>query len=157
LHETGHLLGLKHPHEADAPFPAMPADKDSLEYSIMSYHSYVGSPLSGYTNGTYSFPQSLMMYDIAAIQAMYGANYNTNSGNTVYTWNPTTGQESINGVGQLAPGGNKVFETIWDGGGTDTYDFSNYTTALKIDLNPGGWTTTSTTQLASLGNGHLAI
>jgi VCBS repeat-containing protein len=157
LHETGHLLGLKHPHEVSGLFAAMPADKDSLEYSVMSYHSYAGSPLTGYTNGSFSFPQSLMMYDIASVQAMYGANYKTNSGDTVYTWSPTTGEESINGVGQGAPGGNKVFQTIWDGGGNDTYNFSNYTTGLKIDLNPGGWITTSTTQLASLGNGHVAV
>ena len=47
--------------------------------------------------------------------------------------------------------------TIWDGGGNDTYDFSNYTTSLKIDLQPGSWTTASTGQLADLGNGHVAI
>ena len=68
---------------------------------------------------------------------MYGANYNTNSGNTVYKWSPTTGQMSINGVGQGAPAGNKIFMTIWDGGGNDTYDFSNYTTNLSVDLQPG--------------------
>ena len=33
---------------------------------------------------------------------MYGANYNTNSGNTVYTWSATTGEMSVNGVGQGA-------------------------------------------------------
>jgi hypothetical protein len=33
---------------------------------------------------------------------------------------------------------------------------SNYTTNLTIDLNPGAWTTASTTQLASLGSGHYA-
>ena len=46
---------------------------------------------------------------------------------------------------------------MWDGGGTDTYDFSNYSTNLTIDLNPGGWTTTSAAQLANLGNGHFAV
>ena len=29
-----------------------------------------------------SYPQTLMMYDIAALQEMYGANYTTNGGNT---------------------------------------------------------------------------
>ena len=47
--------------------------------------------------------------------------------------------------------------TVWDGGGNDTYDFSNYTTNLSINLQPGGWTTASTAQLAYLGNGHYAI
>ncbi len=98
-----------------------------------------------------------MMYDIAALQYLYGANYNTNSGDTVYKWNPTTGQETINGVAQAAPGGNTIFMTIWDGGGNDTYDFSNYTTNVTVSLQPGGWTTTSTAQLANLGRGHTAI
>ena len=87
-----------------------------------------------------------MIYDIAALQYMYGANYSTNSGDTVYKWNPTTGQETINGVAQAAPGGNTVFMTIWDGGGNDTYDFSNYTTNLSVNLQPGGWTTVSATR-----------
>ena len=157
IHETGHAMGLKHPHEASGAFAAMPADHDSLEYSIMSYHSYVGSGLGGYTNGSTSYPQTLMMYDIAALQVEYGANYTTHSGSNVYTWDPNTGQEFIDGVGQGAPAGNKIFMTIWDGGGNDTYDFHNYATNLTVDLSPGGWTTTSTTQLANLGNGHNAV
>jgi hypothetical protein len=135
----------------------MPADKDSLEYSVMSYHSYVGSPLSGYTVANGSYPTTLMMYDIAGLQAMYGANYNTNAGNTVYTWSPTTGEMSIDGVGQGAPVANKVFMTIWDGGGNDTYDFSSYTGGVTVDLQPGNWTVTSAAQLASLGSGHYAV
>jgi hypothetical protein len=63
---------------------------------------------------------------------------------------------SLNGVAQGAPAGNKIFMTIWDGGGTDTYDFSNYATGLSVNLNPGGWTTASASQLASLGSGRLA-
>src|SRR6476660_2483436 len=98
-----------------------------------------------------------MMYDIAAIQQMYGANFNYNGGNTVYKWDPNTGQEFVNGVGQATPGANRIFMTVWDGGGNDTNDFSNYTTNLSINLQPGGWTTASTAQLAYLGNGHYAI
>ncbi|MGZ5853413.1 MAG: Ig-like domain-containing protein [Xanthobacteraceae bacterium] len=158
IHETGHTLGLKHPHNISGVFGAMPVDHDSLEYTVMSYRSFIGASLtSGYTNEGWGYPQTLMMYDVAAIQEMYGANYTTNSGNTVYKWNPLTGQESINGVAQAAPGANKIFMNVWDGGGHDTYDFSNYTTNLKIDLHPGAWTITSTVQLASLGGGHLAV
>ena len=158
IHETGHLLGLKHPQDVMGSFGAVPASLDSLEYSVMSYRSYAGaSTTQGLTNATWSFPTTLMMYDIAALQHMYGANYSTNSGDTVYKWNPTTGQETVNGVAQVAPGGNTVFMTIWDGGGNDTYDFSNYTTNLSVNLQPGNWTTASTVQLANLGNGHTAI
>ena len=77
-----------------------------------------------------------MMFDIAALQEMYGANYTTNGGDTVYKWSATTGEMSINGVGQGAPAGNKIFMTIWDGGGNDTYDFSNYATNLTVNLSP---------------------
>lgn len=153
LHETGHAMGLKHPHSTSAPFPAMPLDKDSVEYTVMSYRSYTGSGTGGYTVSNY--PQTLMMYDIAALQVLYGANYNTNNGATVYTWSATTGQMSINGVAQWVPSGNKIFMTLWDGGGNDTYDLSNYSTNLIITLAPGGWTTTSATQLAALGSGRV--
>ncbi|WP_395613893.1 M10 family metallopeptidase C-terminal domain-containing protein [Allosphingosinicella sp.] len=161
LHETGHALGLKHGHE----FPlAISADHDSVEYSVMTYRSYPGgSTTSGYSNETYGYAQTLMMLDIAALQKIYGsANYAFNSGNSVYTWSSTTGEMSINGVGQGAPGtgqggtSNRVFMTIWDGGGNDTYDLSNYNSGTTIDLRPGEWTTTSSTQLANLGSGHFA-
>lgn len=158
LHETGHALGLKHPHEARGSFAAMPTDHDSLEYTVMSYRSYIGaSTTTGYTNGSTSYPQTLMMYDIAALQKMYGANFTTNAGDSVYSWSALTGQMSINGVGQGAPAGNKIFMTVWDGGGNDTYDFSNHATNLTIDLNPGGWSVTSSAQLATLASGKYAV
>jgi Ca2+-binding RTX toxin-like protein len=153
LHETGHALGLKHGHE----FPAISSDRDSLEYSVMTYRSFPGQSIAGgYTNETWGFAQSLMMYDIAALQRIYGANFATNAGNSVYTFSSTTGEMSINGVGQGMPGGNRIFRTIWDGGGTDTYDLSNYTGGTTIDLRPGEWSTFSGVQRANLGGGHIA-
>jgi serralysin len=56
----------------------------------------------------------------------------------------------VNGVGQGAPGGNQILLTVWDGGGTDTYNFTNYTTALTINLQPGAWSITSQEQRAKL-------
>ncbi len=156
MHEIGHSLGLKHPHEAEGAFGVMPRAYDTLEYTVMSYRSYVGaSTTSGYVNGDVDYPQSLMMHDIRAIQQLYGANYSTNAGDTRYSWSPTTGKMVV--VDEFAgvqdngtPAGNRIFLTVWDGGGTDTYDFSNYATNLKVDLQPGAWTTTSATQLARL-------
>jgi serralysin len=129
----------------------MPGDRDSLEYTVMSYRSSIGaSSESGYVNEYWGFAQSLMMYDIAALQHLYGANYTSNSSSTVYSWSATTGEMFIDGIGQGKPGGNRILLTVWDGGGKDTYDFSNYATNLKVDLRPGSWTTTSAAQLAKL-------
>ena len=33
-----------------------PTDHDSLEYSVMTYRSYVGAPLTGYTASQGSYP-----------------------------------------------------------------------------------------------------
>ncbi len=157
IHELGHALGLKHGHETGGPGnTALQSQYDQMAYSIMTYKSYENGPTTGYTNETNGYAQTFMMYDIAALQTMYGANFNTNSGNTTYTWSPTTGEMFINGVGQGAPGGNRIFMTIWDGNGVDTYDFSNYTTNLTVNLNPGSFSITSSTQLANLGSGHFA-
>ena len=102
-----------------------------------------------------------MQDDIIALQYLYGANYQYNSGNTVYRWSPTTGETFINGVGQGATLHAKIFLTIWDGGGIDTYDFSNYKTNAVINLAPGAWSTPapgaeSRPQLAQSGCPHGA-
>ena len=165
IHEIGHSLGLKHSHEAGGVANvAVPAAHDALEYTVMSYRSYVGGPTTtGYTNATYGYPTTFMMNDIRALQEMYGADFTTRSGNTVYAWNPNTGECSIDGVGQGRPGGsgassaaNVIFMTVWDGGGHDTYDFSSYSTALTVNLNPGSYSITASAQLAYLGNGQYA-
>ena len=156
VHELGHNLGLEHGHDL-SDGSAMTAAHDSMEYSVMTYRSYQNQAISGgYTNESFGYAQSPMMYDIAALQHMYGANYSSNAGATTYSWNPATGEASVDGVAQGAPGANRVFMTVWDGGGTDTYDFSNYTTSVAADLRPGAWSTLSQSQRAYLGNGNYA-
>ncbi|MFN3259855.1 MAG: M10 family metallopeptidase [Pikeienuella sp.] len=138
LHEIGHALGLKHGHETQGP-GALPADRDSMEYSVMTYRAYLGDAVEGgYANERYGFAQTLMQADISAIQQLYGANYAHNAGDNVYRWSPDTGEMFIDGAGQGAPGGNRIFMTIWDGGGEDWFDLSNYGGGVSLDLSPGG-------------------
>lgn len=152
IHEIGHALGLKHGHEQSLDGP-MPANVDSMEYSVMTYRSYVGADLYGYANEQWGYAQTWMMYDIAALQHMYGADFTTNSGATTYKWTPGSASTLVNGVAGITPGGDVIFATIWDGGGTDTYDLSSYQSNLSLDLTPGGYSVFSDTQRAYLGGG----
>ncbi|MBP2314666.1 M10 family metallopeptidase C-terminal domain-containing protein [Azospirillum soli] len=134
LHELGHALGLKHPHDAINGFPSADADIDFIQTSVMSYRSYPDGDTGGYTVPSGSYPAKPMPNDIAAIQHLYGPNWATNSANTFYTFDP---QAPI------------VLTTIWDGGGNDTYNFASYVTNLSIDLKPGAW--------SDLGSQYAAV
>ena len=118
LHEIGHTLGLEHPHE-NYDNDVMSLSIDALKYSIMSYRDYVGDDIDGV--GENFFPTTPMLYDVLALQALYGANWNYRSGNDTYSWAP----------------GAKVFETIWDGGGIDTLSAENQTRDVELHLTSG--------------------
>jgi serralysin len=157
VHEIGHALGLKHPHEAWNGFQPMPLEWDSLEFTVMSYRSRPGASVTtGYTNGAFDYPQGWMMLDIAALQALYGADYTLRAGDTRYAWDAATGETVIDGIGQGRPGAgaagdaNRIFLTVWDGGGVDTFDLSNYASGVAVDLAPGGFSVLSAAQLATL-------
>lgn len=154
LHETGHALGLKHGHQAvgfDRIKTELNGKYDSLEYSVMTYHSYPGVKKPYYTNEQPGFPQTFMMADILALQHMYGADYTANTGDTVYSWSPTSGNTLIDGQIGIQPGANRIFATLWDGNGTDTYDLSLYSTRVVVDLRPGKYSIFSENQRADLG------
>lgn len=152
LHETGHALGLDHPHESGQ-HGAVPRAWDSPEFTVMTYRAWEGADPVGYRFETWGAPQTYMMLDIAALQEIYGANYRVNAGDTVYSWKPESGRTFVNGAVGLAPGGTVIFATIWDGGGRDGYDLSAYRADLAVDLRPGGHSVFAKAQLADLGGG----
>jgi serralysin len=153
LHEIGHALGLEHgqlnPGVDPDTYGGMNADRLDIEFSLMNYPNYIGEPLNRGGTATTS-PQTYMMYDIAAFQDMYGANYSLAGTNQTYSWSPTTGTEFINGVSQGLPYDGHIFETIWTEGSNSTYDLSNFSQGQVDDMNPGGWMRFSNAQLADL-------
>ncbi|MEL7115083.1 MAG: M10 family metallopeptidase [Pseudomonadota bacterium] len=158
MHEFGHAVGLKHPHQTyGTSKEILSTDFDSIEYTVMSYRSYLGDNVGSLSAKKGHFPQTLMMLDIAAIQAIYGANYTTNAGQTVYSFTPGSGQMFVNGSGTGKTVANVVFRTLWDGGGEDTIDLGAYGTNVFADLSPGGhilFDTENAAQRAHLGGNN---
>lgn len=159
LREIGHALGLKDGNnaiKADRIKTELKGQYDSHEYSVMTYHSYAGAKKADYTNEDHGYAQTYMMADIAALQHLYGADYGANSGDTVYKWSPSNGVTLVNGAAGISPNSTKIFATIWDGSGVDTYDLSDYTSRVIIDLRPGKYSDFGAAQRVDLGKSHLA-
>jgi hypothetical protein len=156
IHEMGHDLGLKHGHDPKYNGALAPQYNDN-EFSVMTYASYFGANTTGAPTPAIagSSPQSYMMFDIAALQAYYGANFSKEGTTAVYTWDAVTGQEYINGSPAPDTGvtvTHKIFATVWTEGATTTYDLSNFGGNQVDDLRPGDWLTFSKLQLADLNN-----
>jgi hypothetical protein len=89
VHEIGHALGLKHPGNYNAGGggaspPYLPKNLDSKLWSVMSYNSIPAafSTNPAITSGSRQTPQTMMVYDIAALQFLYGKASSSESAQT---------------------------------------------------------------------------
>ena len=123
-HEIGHALGLKHPGNYEATDtavtrPFLPVAMDNKQYSIMSYKTNAN------TQGLHN--QSLMLYDVAALQYLYGVN--------------GAGSTALGDVG--GAGGSFSFSdtapvsTLYSATGKDTIDLSGSDKGSAVNLNAG--------------------
>ena len=101
--------------------------QDSAQYSVMSYFFATDTEW----NSPNSYPDTLMMYDIYAVQQLYGVNHATRAGNDTYGFHSALG-----GAYNFATNADPLL-CIWDGAGTDTINLSGFTAAQVIDLNDG--------------------
>jgi hypothetical protein len=144
-HEIGHALGLKHPGNYDAAGsgatgPFLPAAMDNRQYSVMSYKSNASS--LGVNN------QSYMLYDVAALQFLYGVN---GSGSTAQ--GDTGGAGGCFNFSNMAP----ALSTLYSATGKDTIDLSGCVKGSAVNLNAGTYSSINNLNDKNTGNPNVAV
>ncbi|MDC3362233.1 M10 family metallopeptidase C-terminal domain-containing protein [Gammaproteobacteria bacterium] len=112
IHEIGHALGLKHPHEeaeGSGEVSVLPADEDSVANTVMSYEE----------STVENFKFEFNTLDIAALHYIYGPNPKARASDDTYEISST--QTNF----------------IWDGAGVDTIDASKLEAGVTLHLSPG--------------------
>jgi len=119
IHEIGHALGLDHPFEGIR-LPGVVNDRSDGRFLMNNalYTRMAYSEAQIFEAQGFQLPEVVNMtaLDIAALQAMYGANTSYRDGNDTYTKPADT-------------------TSIWDAGGRDEIDFSAESDATVINLN----------------------
>lgn len=126
-HEIGHAIGLNHPHENYGSTAGY--YEDSRQYSVMSYWSETNTAADFQGN----YAAAPLLDDIAAAQRLYGANWTTRAGNTVYGFGSNSGRDYY----LASSASTELIFAVWDGGGIDTLNFSGYSDDQVIDLRQG--------------------
>ena len=134
-HELGHALGFKHPFEGE-PFLSSFTSFDYL--TVMSYQH--DSDFNKFQPYPEDHPASLMLYDVIELQRLYGANEEWNNNNNQYG-NFFSGSDPhfINNDEQHQT-------TLWDAGGTDTFNYTLHVADETIDLRQGTWSSVNGVQ-----------
>jgi serralysin len=128
VHEIGHALGLGHggPYNGSASYGLDNLYvNDVWSYTVMSYFDQAEADF-----GSYRFVMGPSLADILAVQNLYGANTTFNSGDSVYGRNATAGS-----LYDFANFATVPAFSIYDTGGTDTLDASDYGVNQTINLN----------------------
>ena len=152
-HELGHSLGLSHPGEYnfgdDTDGDGVPDPityegdafyfQDSHQYTIMSYFDSfeTGNDQIDWNLMRFIYPSTPMVHDVAIIQAKYGADTTTRTGDTTYGFNAT--DDVTNEAMRFEPNEPLAIFTIWDAAGNDTLDLSGYNSNSVIDLREGAY------------------
>ncbi|MEE9453120.1 MAG: M10 family metallopeptidase C-terminal domain-containing protein, partial [Paracoccaceae bacterium] len=140
FHEIGHSLGLVHPDslavgERNSKHTLMVSASSGSnldeEHPDMYYDSTAGT--------NYDYVTSLGLYDIRALQEIYGENTSTrNENGSVYKLGQGLGRDQ-DGDGNFVEDVDEAFiYTVWDGGGDDdVIDASDFSDGVQIDLREG--------------------
>jgi Peptidase M10 serralysin C terminal/Metallo-peptidase family M12B Reprolysin-like len=128
IHEIGHSLGLQHTHKETNGLPLDTVGKymDNEKYSVMSYNS--ATPNSY----TYGHAVSMMGLDVAALQALYGAEDYATGDSTYSLLDPRGGALHL-AEGAVSIG--RAYYCIWDSAGIDQIDYSGASRSALINLN----------------------
>lgn len=146
VHEIGHALGLDHMGNYNGEGTFTPSCyQDSSVYSVMSYFGpdhwdgYGDVAWADWTgaDGEVHSPQTPMLNDVMAIQAIYGIESTTRVDDTIYGFNSNIGGD----LASIYDFATNLFPilTIFDSAGVDTLNLSGWTTDSIIHLEPGSY------------------
>lgn len=152
IHELGHALGLEHMGNYNGEGRWAPSSfQDSTVLSVMSYFGPRGTGSTSSdavmdakwttANGLTSLPQTPMLNDVMAIQAMYGASTTTRSDNTVYGFGSNI-SGATSAIFDFEQNPAPVL-TIFDSGGIDTLNCSGWSADSTLFLEPGQYSSTN--------------